>query len=217
LAKLLSSAPLGKAELDLRNVAFFEKAEPALNFLSNLSIFFILLILYITQINISKEYIIYNFSGLNYIINNFVSNIIKFIHPETIFYNVNIEKYFNEIIRDIKASIDNFKYNSPYILCTKYLSYLLDNNLLPHEKLDFLNKLTFNSFKIQLEKCLKYSYEYYFLIGINKYGYNYGFEILSHDKYDFINDNYLNNIIDMISINHKKYLDINIKNNNIIT
>lgn len=155
-------------------------------------------------ISVSGGYLIYNFYGIDYKLDYFISQIISHIHPETIFYNKNIKKYFHEIIHDIKEDIVNLKYNSPYIICSKYLSYLLNNNLFPEEKLDFVSGLTFDNFKNKIEQCLKYSYEYYILIGIKKYGYN--FDINKNQDYLFTDDSYMEQLIDMISLNSKKYL-----------
>jgi insulysin len=161
------------------------------------------------SINIFKEYIIYNFIGIDYELNYFISQIIKQIHPDVIFYNKNIKKYFNETIRDMIESINNFKYNTPYSICSKYISYLLNNNLLPSEKKDFLNQLTWENFIIKINECLKYSYEYYIMIGIKKYGYKLD---ISNKKYNFNDDHYINDIIDTLSLNPNKYLENIIQN-----
>ena len=152
----------------------------------------------------SREFLIYNFYGIDYKLDYFISQIIRQIHPETIFYNKNIKKYFNEIKRDITESIINLKYNSPYVICSKYLSYLLNNNLLPKEKLYFISNLSFENFENKIQLCLKYSYEYYILIGIKKFGFN--FDINKNQDYIFTDDNYMTQLIDMISLNPKKYL-----------
>ena len=99
------------------------------------------------SISVTKEYLIYNFYGINNIINNFISNIIKIIHPNILFQNTNINKYYGTIIKDTIEVINNLKYNSPYIMCSKYVSYLFDNNLLPNEKLKYISKLSLNEFK----------------------------------------------------------------------
>lgn len=163
------------------------------------------------NMSIHREYLIYNFIGIDYELNFFVSQIIKQIYPDIILYNNDkSEKYFNDIIRDIEEYIINFKYNTPYTICSKYLSYLLDNNLMPEEKLNFIKQLSWNDFVIKINDCLKYSYEYYLLTGIKKYGYQ--IDILSSDDYDFEEDQYIKDIIYTLELNHKKYL---ISNNEI--
>ncbi len=156
------------------------------------------------SMSISREYLIYNFYGLDYKLDYFISQIMGQIHPETIIYNKNTKKYFSEIIRDIKESITNFKYNSPYVICSKYLSYLLDNNLLPDEKMKFISELTFEKFTNKINLCLKYSKEYYILIGIKKYGF--GLNLNTNLDYVYTDDQYMTQLIDLISLNPKKYL-----------
>ena len=136
---------------------------------------------------LSDEYIIYNFYGLDYVINNFLSVIISKIHPDNIFFNKKSEIYFMEIIRDIKEIIVNLKYNSPYSICTNFFNIILNNILTPEEKLKFLSKLTFEKFKIMIIELLKYSDEYFLFIG------------------NF--DSNLDYIVEHLSLNPKKYLD----------
>ena len=158
------------------------------------------------SIGIDKEYIIYNFYGINYQLLFFTSQIISKIHPDTIFSNENLKKYFNEIIRDIKESINNFKYNSPYQICSKYISYLLDNNFLPDEKLNFVSNLTFENFKNEITECFKYTQEYYILTGIKKHGGEFNIGLNSNSIYNYNKDNYMVGLIEMLAINPKKYL-----------
>ena len=169
------------------------------------------------NISVYKEHIIYNFTGIEYELNFFTSQIIKQIHPDVLFLNPKSQKYFEEIIRDLKEHLINFKYNPPYNICSKYISFLLDNNLLPEEKLKFINKLEWNDFIDKINKCLKYSQEYYLLMGIKKYGYR--IDTLTMDEYCFTSDQYINDIIDTLELNPNNYLisvisdDDNEKNN----
>ena len=158
------------------------------------------------SISVNREHIIYNFYGIQYQLLFFVSQIISKIHPDTFFYNTNLKKYFNEIIRDSKEYINNLKYNSPYIICSKYMSYLLDNNLVPEKKLNLISNLTFEDFESQIGRCFKYSQEYYILIGIKKYGHGFGFDLNKNENYNFYEDNYMISLIEMFSLNPKKYL-----------
>lgn len=163
-----------------------------------------------------KEHLIYNFIGINYELNFFSTQIIKQIHPDTLLYNnPKAEKYFNEIIRDMKDKLINFKYNSPYTICSKYISYLLNNNLLPEEKFNLLNKLTWKDFVTEIDECLKYTQEYYILIGIKKYGYKN--LIFPTVNYNFKSDQYLNDIIDALELNPNKYLFVHKPNHANIT
>jgi len=165
------------------------------------------------NISIYKEHIIYNFIGIEYELNFFTCQIIKQIHPDYIFYsNKKSQKYFNDIIRDMKENLLNFKYNSPYNICSKYISYLLDNNLLPEEKLIFISNLKWNDFVSKINDCLKYSYEYYLLMGIKKYGYYINF--LPQNDYNFKFDQYINSIIDSLELNPNNYLLHDFSSNN---
>ena len=157
------------------------------------------------NMSVYREYLIYNFIGIDYELNFFITQITKKIYPNIVLYNnPESKKYFNEIIDDIKENINNFKYNTPYAICSKYLSCLLDNYLLPEEKLNFISGLTWDDFVLKINECLKYSYEYYLLIGIKKYGYSIG--ILPYDDYVFNNDQYINSIIDSLELSPNKYL-----------
>lgn len=171
-------------------------------------------------ISLHREYIIYNFIGIEYELNNFVAQIIKKIHPNILFNNNDkSKKYFYEIIRDMKEYLENFKYNPPYNICSKYMNYLIDNYFLPEEKLNFISNLTWDEFILKIFECLKYSYEYYLMIGIKKNGY--GFDIFTQNNfdfkpnYDFYKDQYINNIIDLLELQHNNFLIS--KNNNIHT
>ena len=157
------------------------------------------------NMSIYRDYLIYNFIGIDYELNFFITQITKKIYPDVVLYNnTKSEKYFNEIIRDIKEYINNFKYNTPYAICSKYISYLLDDNLFPEEKLNFISQLTWEDFVLRINNCLKYSYEYYLLVGIKKYGYS--MEILPQNNYDFNKDQYINDIISNLGLDPNKYL-----------
>ena len=145
-------------------------------------------------ISLSRDFLIYNFYGINYKLYFFICNIIKLIHPDVILNNQNIEKYFNDIIHDMKENLINFKYESPHVICLSYFNQLLNNNLMPDDTLKFINNLTFDEFKIKILECLKYSQEYYIVIGIN-------------NTTSILNDNLVfNDIINTLSLNPNKYL-----------
>jgi len=75
---------------------------------------------------------------------------------------------------------------------------------LPEEKFNLLNELTWKDFVTEINECLKYTQEYYILIGIKKYGYpNLIFPTVN---YNFKSDQYLNDIIDALELNPNKYL-----------
>jgi len=153
---------------------------------------------------LSRDYLIYNFNGINYELQRFISIVVRNISPEIIFNNKKTNKYFDDVINEMKENIKNFKYNSPYLICSKYFYWLLDNSLLPNEKLEFINNLTFDEFKCKVIECLKYSNEYFILTGIKKNGCD--FDVSTKDDYSFQNDKFITDIINMLSIDYKKYL-----------
>jgi insulysin len=158
------------------------------------------------SMSVYKDSLIYNFIGINYQLDYFITEIAKKIYPDIILYNnTKSEKYFIEIIRDMKENIKNFKFNSPYVICSKYLSYLLDDNLLPEEKYNFINNLTWKDFVPKITECLKYKYEYYLLVGIKKYGHE--INIFYDYEYQYNKDQYINYFIDTLQINPNKYLN----------
>jgi insulysin len=162
------------------------------------------------DIIIDNDCIGYNFNGLDWIINNFIFEILKYIHPDTIFNNPNTEKYFKKNIRNLKENISNSKYSYPYIRSLQIQSILLNDDLLPDEQLKFLNKLTFNEFKKNILECLKFESETYIIIGIPN---------LVLDKHEnehsyIVNEN-INYLIESLSLDPKRYFIQN--NSNKIT
>lgn len=155
---------------------------------------------------IEDDVIIYNFNGLNYLINNFIFEILKYIHPDTIFNNPNTEKYFNKSIRDINEFIINLKYDSPYtkVLNTEYI--LLENGMLPDEQLVFLKNITYEKFKNEIIKCLKYQNEIFIIIGIPNFDLS-----KTNNKY-IINEN-IDYLIKALSLDPVRYLENLTKNN----
>jgi insulysin len=173
-------------------------------------------------ISTHNEYLIYSYTGLDYIVNNvFINEINKLINIDTIFSNKNIENHFLQIKRDFLENLSNTKYNSPHSLCLSYLGYTLKNSLTPKMKTKFIENLSLEKFKnILINECLLYDYEYYIIIGINKNKNNTKiiYENIQDDiTYDFNKDDYLKNIISMLSINenrfYRKNIDYSVDNN----
>jgi len=117
------------------------------------------------SMNLSDEYLVYNFNGLDYVMKKFVNDIIN----KTSFYAIQInplsKKYFKEIIKDIKENLLNFKYDSPYLLCLKYLSIILSKDFMPDEGIKYVDKLTYEDFIEQLEKLLVFEKEIFIIVG----------------------------------------------------
>ena len=117
------------------------------------------------NMNISDEYLTLNFNGLDYVMNKFVNDIVYKISFYSIEINPLNTKYFEEIKRDIKESLLNLKYNSPYVLCLKYFSIILSKDFMPEEAIVYIDNLTFDSFLKQLDKLLLIEKEYFIIIG----------------------------------------------------
>jgi len=117
------------------------------------------------NMNISDEYLILNFNGLDYVMNRFVNDIINKISYYSIEINPTSIKYFEETKRDIKENLLNLKYNSPYVLCLKYFSIILSKDFMPEEAITQLDNLTYESFMQQLNKLLFFEKEYFIIVG----------------------------------------------------
>ncbi len=151
--------------------------------------------------SVTNNKIIYSFYGLNYIINNFISEILKKIDPDTIFNNPKTQLYFNKIIRDSKENIKNIKYESPYHRCSQIQSILFNDFYLPHEQLELLDSLTFQDFKSNVLECLKYQNETFIIVGIPNLLLNFN---KKDSMYSISNDT--NYIIQALSLDPKRYL-----------
>ena len=115
--------------------------------------------------NISDEYLIYNFNGLYYLMKQFLNEIIKKISYESIIKNSNVEKYFDEIKMDLIEGLVNLKYETPYSLCLKYFSIILSDDFRPTDAINYIKKLKFKSFLEQLDKLLIFEKEQYIITG----------------------------------------------------
>jgi insulysin len=172
-----------------------------------------------------NEYLIHNYTGLDYIISDkFMNEINKMTNIDFIFSNENFEKYFLQIKRDFIENLKNSIYDSPHVLCLSYLSHSVKNTLFPKLKIDFIEKLTIEQFKNMLvNECLIYDYEYYIIIGItkNKNNKKINYENINTNNdinYNFNEDSYLKNIINLLSANenrfYKKSIDYELENYN---
>ncbi len=151
---------------------------------------------------LNDDILILNFYGLNYLLNNFVSKIIQYIHPDRIFLNEKVEKYWDNALRDMIESITNLKYSSPYVLCKEYQNTLLDNDLLPDEILKYLSKLNFKEFKEKILDCLKFQSEKFICIGTNSYDLN---DTLD-SEYDYNTDVNLQHTVSTLSLDPLRYM-----------
>ena len=117
------------------------------------------------DISVIDEYILYNYTGIDYIINKFINEITTRLSIQNVFYGNNSKKYFNNIIRDLLENLENMKFSPPYILCNKYLSIILSEDMMPEEAIIFLKKLNFEKFVEKIFWLLNYEKEYYIIIG----------------------------------------------------
>jgi insulysin len=117
------------------------------------------------SINIENEFLIYNFNGLDYIMKNFINDVLNKISFNAININKLNKKYFDEIKKIMKEDYINLKYNPPYLLCSTYFSIILSQDFMPNEAINFLNKLTFDNFIKQLDDLLNFDKEIFLIVG----------------------------------------------------
>jgi insulysin len=90
--------------------------------------------------------IVYNFVGLDNYIDEFVMKIINIM--ETCLTKEQFILTKNKMIQNIQ----NFKHNSPYVICYKYLSHLTSNEIFPNDTCDYIKLMEYDSF---INKCKK--------------------------------------------------------------
>jgi insulysin len=117
------------------------------------------------SINITDDFLILNFNGLDYIMKKFINDIVNKISFYSIQLNSLTPKYFDDIKHEIVENLMNFKYSSPYSLCLKYFSTILSKDFMPDEAIDFINNLTYDFFMDKLNKLLVFQKEYFVIIG----------------------------------------------------
>lgn len=155
------------------------------------------------SLNLSDDCIVYNFCGLDYLMNKFISRIVNKITYYSVKMNQNSKKYFYEVIRDMKENLTNLKYNSPYILCMDYMASLITNDFLPLEAIEFLNALTYEEFFLSLDKLLVFEHETYIIIGN-----------LNISNFPIMNEESIKNAleyVDILSLNSLRYQEIILK------
>jgi len=135
----------------------------------------------------NKEYIVYNYSCLNYLLTNFINDINKFIN--NIFTHDN-EKYFKNVIDELTDIYYNKKYDSPVKLVGMYLNILINDELKPKEILEYLQKLNYIDFIEKIKSLLIFSKEYILFLG--------NFSINNEPKQI---EKYFNNLLEIISTN----------------
>jgi insulysin len=143
------------------------------------------------NISFTKEYIIYNYNCLNYLLINFINDINKFIN--NIFVDNN-EKYFKNVVDELIEIYYNKKYSSPSQLVNMYLNILIDDFAKPNDVIEYLKNINYDSFKEKIQSLLKFSKEYILFFG--------NFNIENNKKQT---DKYFNNLIDIVSTNETLY------------
>lgn len=143
------------------------------------------------SISFTKEYIIYNYSCLNYLLINFINDINKFIN--NVFLDSN-EKYFKNVVDELIEIYYNKKYNSPTQLVSMYLNMLINDDATPNEIIDYLKKINYNVFKEKITSLFKFSKEYILFFG--------NFNVENNVKET---EKYFNNLIEIVSANEILY------------
>jgi insulysin len=143
------------------------------------------------KISFTKEYIIYNYNCLNYLLTNFINDINKFIN--NLFIDDN-KKYFKNVIDELIELNYNKKYNSPSELINMYLYILKNNEAKPNEIIDYIKKLNYNEFIEKMKLLLTFSKEYILFLG----NFNINNEPIQIEKY-------FNNLLELFSSNKASF------------
>ncbi len=139
------------------------------------------------NLSFTNEFIIYNFSCINYLLTNFINDINKFIN--NLFVDNN-QKYFKNVVDELIELYYNKKYNSPTQLVNMYLNIMVNNEANPNEIIDYLKKLNYNEFVKKIKSLLIFSKEYILFLG--------NFNVSNDSKQI---ENYFNNLIEIVSTN----------------
>jgi insulysin len=143
------------------------------------------------NISFTDEFIIYNYSCLNYLLTNFINEINKFIN--NIFVNKN-EKYFKNVVDELIDIYYNKKYTSPTQLVSMYLNILVNDEVNPNEIIDYLKKLKYSVFIEKIKSLLIFSKEYILFLG----NFNVANESNQIKKY-------FNNLLEIVSTNETMF------------
>jgi secreted Zn-dependent insulinase-like peptidase len=116
--------------------------------------------LYLTNFNIkyNDDELIYNFKGI-FNIDVFTKKILNNIGYENIIRNKYFNEYFKLSINIFSQILENEKYNSPFLICQKYLDINLKNEMNQEEVTKFVKSLSIDIFKEKLKKLLEYEEE----------------------------------------------------------
>ncbi len=114
------------------------------------------------NMSIANNNIIYEFSGLDDYLIEYIENILKKIRDN----NRLLKNEFENIRKEYIEYYENIKYNMPFEICNKYLGYIYRyENFLPINKIKYLKQLTFNKFKKELRYIFNYDDEQIILYG----------------------------------------------------
>ena len=143
------------------------------------------------NVSFTNEYIIYNYSSINYLLTNFINDINKFIN--NIFVDDN-EKYFKNVIDELTDNYYNKKYDSPSKLVGMYLNILVNDEAKPYEIIDYIKKLNYNEFIKKIKSLLIFSKEYILFLG--------NFNVSNESKQT---EKYFNNLLEIVSTNETMF------------
>ena len=154
--------------------------------------------------HVENGYLIMDFHGLDYMMEYFVNFIVKSISIYSPLFEENFKKYYERIILQTIQHYSNIKYNSPYELCTLFFSVIQYNTFSPEQTIEFLNKLTFNTFIKKVKNLMCFEKEYIIFGGC------FNSNIIDkHDKELFVDNTFSNikNYIDILSLNKLQYVN----------
>jgi secreted Zn-dependent insulinase-like peptidase len=143
------------------------------------------------NISFNNEFIVYNYSCLNYLLTNFINDINKFIN--NIFIDDN-EKYFKNVVDELIDIYNNKKYSSPFQLVKMYLNILINDEATPNEIIDYLKKLNYTEFIEKIKSLLIFSKEYILFLG--------NFNVANKSTQI---EYYFNNLLEIVSTNETMF------------
>lgn len=110
------------------------------------------------SVHLSNNCMKYNFRGI-FNLEKYIKYIMNYISYENIINNDEFEEAFNISVEIFVQNLENEKYNSPFIICQKYLDINVNNEFTEYQILEYIKKLSIDDFKIKLFELLKYESE----------------------------------------------------------
>lgn len=114
------------------------------------------------SLDVDNEYVSYNFMGILEI-DKFLENIMEMIDYEKIIKNKKIGKLFEKAKKNCIEIFENNRYDSPFVICKRYLPIHVTNGMNEEKIIEFLNKIDAENFVKMLKNVLEYENESIFI------------------------------------------------------